>query len=277
MAYASRSGRARTSPSNPAAFAVCDRCGIWTNRNRLRNQAEWRGAALQALYIYVCERCYDTPQENIRSIILPADPLPIVQPRVEPYLADETDYRITTAKSLTDPTTGIPVPQGQHLVTLDGHNRTTQPIGRPANLAQAAIMPLSQGVHYGPTLSILSLTSDGFYTVTATCSAPHNLSTNSQVSVQGAVANEADGSYSVIVTSALAFTYTTVNPTPQGGLLTGGTRIWSMLVGIPLGYDQIPQTQNPVAPTVQPEKLVREPELIFYRPSNSMYIPIIPF
>jgi hypothetical protein len=277
MAYASKLGRARISPSSPSAAGRCDRCGFIVTRKDMIWQYEWRGAALQNTYILVCNRCLDVPQENRRAIVLPADPIPIVQPRVEPYLADETDYRVTTAKSLTDPTTGIPVPQGQQLVTLDGHDRTTQPIGRPSNLAQSAIMPLSQVVHYGPTLSVLSLNSDGFYTVTVTCSTPHNLSTNSQVSVQGAAANEADGSYSVIVTSALAFTYTTINPTPQGGLLTGGTRIWSMLVGIPLGYDQIPQTQNPVTPTVQPENLVREPELIFYRPSNSMYIPIIPF
>jgi hypothetical protein len=168
--------------------------------------------------------------------------LPIVQPRVEAFSADETDYRITTAKSLIDPTTGIPVPQGQQLVTTSGANRTTQPIGRPSGISQAAIQPLSQGVHYGPTLSILSLSSDGFYTVTATCSAPHNLSTNSQVSVQGATDNIADGTYSIVVISPMVFSYTTVNVTKQGGLLSGGTRVWTISVGLPIGYTQIPQT-----------------------------------
>ena len=242
MAYASKSGRARTSARSPQAFAACDRCGIWYNRIDLRNQVEWRGATLLPLYIYVCRTCYDIPQENVRAIVVPADPLPIVQPRTEPFLADETDYRVTAAPSLIDPTTGIPVPQGDTLVTLNGNNRTTQPLGPPAHTAQSAIQPQFNGVHYGPTISVLSLTSDGFYTVTVTCSAPHGLANNSQISVQGATVNEADGTYSVVVNTAMSFSYTTINTTPQGNLLSGTTRIWTLLLGIPRGYDEIPQT-----------------------------------
>lgn len=242
MAYASRSGRARTSASNPRTFGVCDRCGTWYNRQDMKNQVEWRGTALLPLYIYVCSRCYDVPQANIRAIVLPADPMPIIQPRIEPFLNDETDFRVTAAAPLIDPTTGIPVPQGDALVTLGGDNRTTKPIGVPAGISQSAIQPQFQRTHYGPTLAVLSLTSDGFYTMTVTCSAPHGLVTNAQVSVQGALQNGADGTYSVVVTTAMAFTYTTQNVVPQGGLLIGGTNIWTALVGLPRGYDQIPQT-----------------------------------
>ena len=53
MGYASKSGRARTSPSNPQAFAVCDRCGIWYNHVDLKYQFEWRGATLQNIQILV--------------------------------------------------------------------------------------------------------------------------------------------------------------------------------------------------------------------------------
>ncbi len=90
MAYASRSGRARTSARSPDAFFVCDRCGMWGNRSRANWQFDWRGAALQNIQLLVCKRCLDRPQEQLRAIVLPADPVPIVQPRTEPFFDDET-------------------------------------------------------------------------------------------------------------------------------------------------------------------------------------------
>jgi len=190
----------------------------------------------------VCPPCMDIPQEQLRAIVLPADPVPVTQPRTEPFLNDETDYRVTAAPSLIDPTTGIPIPQGVPLITTQGDNRTTQPVGRPSGIAQSATQPLFKGVQYGATLSVLSLISDGYYTVTVTCSAPHGMATNSQISVQGASDNRADGTYSVIVTTAMAFSYTTIGTTAQGNLLTGSTAIWTVLVGLPRGYDQLPKT-----------------------------------
>lgn len=90
MGYASKSGRARTSARNPQAFGVCQRCNRWWNRNRLRFQYDWRGVALQNLWILVCSDCYDRPQEQLRAIVLPADPVPIMFPSVEPFIDDET-------------------------------------------------------------------------------------------------------------------------------------------------------------------------------------------
>ena len=89
MSYASKAGRARTDPSNPRAFAVCNRCGIWTNRYKLINQQEWRGAALMPTYVFVCPECWDVPQEQLRAIVVPADPVPIKNPRTEPFVDDE--------------------------------------------------------------------------------------------------------------------------------------------------------------------------------------------
>lgn len=89
MGYASRSGRARTSASSPRAHAICDRCGARYNHNALQWQFEWRGSALKNIRLLVCSRCLDIPQENIRAIVIPADPLPIVQPRTEPFAEDE--------------------------------------------------------------------------------------------------------------------------------------------------------------------------------------------
>lgn len=91
MGYASRAGRAHVSARNPRAQAVCDRCGMWYNRDDLVWQMDWRGTALQNLWLAVCKQtCLDVPQEQLRSIAIPADPVPISQPRVEPFVDDET-------------------------------------------------------------------------------------------------------------------------------------------------------------------------------------------
>lgn len=90
MGYASRSGRARTSATNPHAFAVCDRCGMWYNHNRLVWQHDWAGTSLINKRILVCTySCLDKPQQQLRAIIIPADPLPVYNPRTEPFAEDE--------------------------------------------------------------------------------------------------------------------------------------------------------------------------------------------
>ena len=87
MAYASRSGRAHTDSSNPEAFGVCDRCGIWENFRNLHWQYEWAGTHLYNKYLLFCESCLDVPQEQLRTLILPPDPLPIQYARVEAFAA----------------------------------------------------------------------------------------------------------------------------------------------------------------------------------------------
>jgi len=91
MAYASKAGRAIANARNPRAQAVCDRCGMWYQRQNLVFQRDWRGTNLQNLYILVCTRtCLDVPQSQLRSIVIPPDPVPIYQPRVENFRDDET-------------------------------------------------------------------------------------------------------------------------------------------------------------------------------------------
>lgn len=90
MGYASKAGRAVTSASNPRAHAICDRCGFRWNHERLRWQFDWAGTSLINKRVLVCpNRCYDKPQQQLRAIIIPADPLPIRNPRVEPFAEDE--------------------------------------------------------------------------------------------------------------------------------------------------------------------------------------------
>lgn len=142
MAYASRSGRARTSSSNPQAHAICDRCAFRYNHVDLRWQFDWRGAAMQNTRILVCDTCYDSPQSQLRSIIVPADPTPIVNPRVEPYAWDSIDRRQVSGYNDTDAKTGIPVPQGDTRVTTidddvaDGTRVTQQTGAAPGSTNQ---------------------------------------------------------------------------------------------------------------------------------------------
>jgi hypothetical protein len=236
MAYASQSGRARTSARNPRAFAVCDRCGIWYNRVDLHPQFDWRGAQLQNLYIYVCTKCTDVPQEQLRAIILPADPVPIDQPRVEDFAAAETDY-LTVSEPQFDPVTGIQLPSAPTLlVTQDCENLTDQPVGRPEGLTQAAVMPLQGTVEYGVPLSPIAIYAIA-NTVTVTCSVVHGLQPGKQVSIQG-LSGGGNGFYTVAVPTATVFSYQTMKPvSPQ---LTPTTMMVTANVGLPRGYDELP-------------------------------------
>lgn len=242
MGYASLSGRARTSSRNPRAFGVCDRCAIWYNHHQLKWQFDWAGASLINKRILVCDTCYDTPQNQLRAIILPADPVPVVNPRTEPVEYDETNTRVTSVTPTIDPVTGLQIPgTAPVLQTQNGLNNTTQPYGRPIGLAQAAVMPLQEGVTYGTELPVLSITSIGTDVITVTCSSPHNLTTNDQISVEGVTVAQAAGFYSVTVTTATAFTYQMANSLAAQSLQTATTRVITAIVGLPYGYTQIPQ------------------------------------
>jgi hypothetical protein len=86
------SGRARVSMRSPSAIGVCQRCGMWYQRSELVPQYEWSGVKLQNLELYVCTRtCHDKPQTQLKTIIIPADPLPIYRPFPEPFTSDDAD------------------------------------------------------------------------------------------------------------------------------------------------------------------------------------------
>lgn len=242
MAYASISGRARTSSTNPQAHAICDRCGFRYNRVDLNWQYDWRGAALQNVRILVCNTCMDTPQEQLRAIVVPADPVPIDQPRTQDFVQAETNYQTITQPPTIDPITGIPIPGTTTLSTQNGQNLLTQPIGEPAGIDQSAVMPLEGTTHYRVRLYPLSVSSLGSDQISVTFSTPHGLSTNDQIVVEGLSNPDATGAYSITVTTATAFTYQTNVAIPAGALLTGTTLMVTANIGLPYGFDQIPQT-----------------------------------
>ena len=85
----------RVNAHSPRAAAICDRCGKRYNHNRLSFQFDYRGPQLQNLQILVCNQCRDRPQDQLRPVILPPDPLPILNPRPDYFDYYEVDYRIT--------------------------------------------------------------------------------------------------------------------------------------------------------------------------------------
>jgi hypothetical protein len=251
MAYASISGRARTSAKKPQAHAICDRCGFRYNFVDLTWQFDWRGVALQNLRILVCRPCLDRAQEQLRAIVLPADPTPIENARTQDFLIAESDFRAISVPTVTDPITGIPIPSEVLLVTEDCNNRTTTPFGRPVGLAQNAVMPYNGGVQrqYGVQLQLISVISNGTCTIAVTCSQAHGLCTDNieenQISIDGLASNAANGFFSVTVVSAMAFTYQLYGPIAAASLLTPNTRAVTCLVGLPRGYVRIPKIYGP--------------------------------
>ena len=245
-------GRARVSSRSPAAFGICDRCGFLYNHHQLQFQFDWAGASLINKRILVCETCNDKPQQQLRAIVLPADPVPIMNPRIQDYNTAESDYRITQGNT-TNAATGIPVPGGDTRITEDDNTRVTQQVGgtradrsQQPGLDQNSVMPLQTNnttiAPYYVTLPLVSVTSNGSGIATVTCSSAHGLSSGDQISVEGLSVATANGFYTVTVTTATAFTYQ-LNPVlSAGSLLTGTTKMVTANAGLPYGTDQIPQT-----------------------------------
>lgn len=76
-------GHAQVDPQHPTAFAICDRCGFQYNHRDLRFDVQWHGRHLQRTGYLVCSTCQDVPNPTLRPIVLPPDPVPILNPRPE--------------------------------------------------------------------------------------------------------------------------------------------------------------------------------------------------
>ena len=131
MGYASIQGRARVSSRNPQAAAICDRCGFVYNHVNLSWQFDWAGASLINKRLLVCSSCNDVPQQQLRAIIVPADPVPIMNPRLQDFATAETNTRATSGQNTVDPRTGLPIVNGDTRITQDDDVRVTQQTGEP--------------------------------------------------------------------------------------------------------------------------------------------------
>lgn len=113
-------GRASIDPRSPRALGVCQRCGFLYNHDQLRWQYQWGGLRLINLRILVCKTCYDEPQIQLRTIILPPDPVPIEFPVPEEY--NTTDNPLSPIGFVArDLTTIIPSTYGASIGNLKSY------------------------------------------------------------------------------------------------------------------------------------------------------------
>ena len=241
MGYASRSGRARTSARNPQAFAVCDRCAIWSNHVDLRWQYDWAGASLINKRILVCNTCYDEPQQQLRAIIIPADPTPIINPRVEPYAWDEIDRRQLSGYNTTNQQTGIPVQQGDtRVTTIDGdipdQTRVTQQTGEPPYGTNQKPGTDPNAVTYR---DITNVTNNGIGIIRVTVSVTSGFITGQRVIINDVVGvDAANGKWTITVINPSQFDLQ--NSSFTGAYVSGGYVINNP--SLPYGFDEVPKT-----------------------------------
>jgi hypothetical protein len=81
-------GKAKVNPRNPRAFVRSDRNGFWRNRTDMVFQYEWRGPRLVNTRLLVGRDEVDKPFIFNKPIVYPPDPVPIQNPRPEPFAED---------------------------------------------------------------------------------------------------------------------------------------------------------------------------------------------
>ena len=79
----------RVDAYNPAGRGTCDRCSQIRNHSDLIWEMEYRGNSLMRTGFLVCSHCLDVPYQGWRPILLPADPVPLLNVRTEPLLIEE--------------------------------------------------------------------------------------------------------------------------------------------------------------------------------------------
>lgn len=98
-------GRASVDVPPRSAWAVCDRCGMLRDQSDLAFQFDWRGSRLMNLRILVCkDTCLDVPQQQLRPIILPPDPPPVMNSRPENYASEDAGISIDNENLYWDET-----------------------------------------------------------------------------------------------------------------------------------------------------------------------------
>lgn len=74
-------GHAKADPSAPRAAGFCDRCDHVWQLSQLVWEMQWRGTTLTRTGFRVCPECLDVPAQFLKAISIPADPLPVRDPR----------------------------------------------------------------------------------------------------------------------------------------------------------------------------------------------------
>lgn len=65
---------------SPRAAGFCQRCNVHTNLYKLSEQFAWRGNSLAPTGLFVCSKCIDQPNPQMRARRIDADPVPVKNP-----------------------------------------------------------------------------------------------------------------------------------------------------------------------------------------------------
>jgi hypothetical protein len=202
---------------------------------------DWAGASLINKRMLVCNTCYDEPQQQLRAIIIPADPVPIINPRVEPYAWDEIDRRQVSGYNTTSPSTGIPVQAGPTRATTIDEDvqdgiRVTQQTGEAPYGKNQLPGTDPNAVTYR---NIVSVTNNGIGFIRITVSVTSGFITGQRVIIQevGGVTN-ANGRWAITVINQTQFD---LQGSTFAGSYTGGGYVIND-PSLPYGFEQIPRT-----------------------------------
>lgn len=229
-------GRAKVNSRNPEAFAICDNCGFLYNHSELRWQFQWGGNKLVNLRQLVCRRCNDLPQTQLRAIVLPADPMPVMNPRVNNWQAAETNYRSTSGQDTVDPTTGIPIPGNTLRITENDDYRVTQQTGEPPKGTNQLPGTDPNAVTYR---IISNAVDNGSGLIRLTVNTTNGMITGQQVTIGDVLGTtEANGNWTITVINMTQIDLdnsTFTNAYSSGGYIVNNP-------ALPYNYNEIPKT-----------------------------------
>lgn len=229
-------GRAKVSTRSPEAFAICDGCGFLYNHSELRFQFQWAGNKLVNLRQLVCRRCNDIPQTQLRAIIIPADPMPVMNPRPQNYQAANTDNRTTSGQDTVDPRTGIPIPGNTMRITEDDEYRVTQQTGAPNGSLNELPGTDPNAVTYR---TISNAINNGSGRIRLTVNTTNGMITGQNVTIGDVVGTtEANGNWTITVinlTTVDLDNSTFTNAYSSGGYIVNNP-------ALPYGFTEVPRT-----------------------------------
>jgi len=186
--------------------------------------------------ILVCPTCLDKPQEQLRAIIVPSDPVPIANPRVEYFVDYESNTRITSQTPTTDPTTGIPVPAGDTRITQDYNTRSTQMTGEPPNGTNTLPGTDPNAVTYR---TVTNAVSNGSGLIRLTLATTNGMITGQTVTVQdvgGVTAASGNWTITVINTTQIDLQSSSFSGTyTSGGYVVNNP-------SLPYNFTEVPKT-----------------------------------
>jgi hypothetical protein len=201
----------------------------------LKWQMDWRGAALMNIKILVCSDCYDTPQEQLRAIVVPADPTPIVNARVQDFTLASSDSRVTSGQNTTDSRTGIPVPGGNTRITQTNDVRSTQQTGEAPFGTNQLPGTDPNAVTYR---TVSNATNNGSGLIRLTINTTNGMITNQRVVIQEVGGVPANGNWAITVVDAS-------NIDLQSSVFSGTYTSGGYVINnpsLPYGFAQVPRT-----------------------------------